>query len=77
MGAGTRGAGELLSYLGEGALGEDAARSSQHDDGDGSDAGRAGGSRRDEHQQTGFTAGTVTDDDQLSANLSHGVCRCR
>lgn len=45
-GAGTEGEGELFSYLGEGALGEDAARSSQHDDGDGGDAythaGRAG-----------------------------------
>lgn len=26
------------------------------------------------HQQTGFTAGTVADDDELSADLSHGVC---
>jgi hypothetical protein len=26
------------------------------------------------HQQTGFTAGTVANDDELSADLSHGVC---
>lgn len=26
------------------------------------------------HQQTGFTAGTVADDDELSADFSHGVC---
>ena len=26
----------------------------------------------DVHQQAGFTTGTVTDDDQLSADLSHG-----
>ena len=26
------------------------------------------------HQQTGFTAGTIADDDELSANLSHDVC---
>lgn len=25
------------------------------------------------HQQTGFTAGTVADDDELSADFSHGV----
>lgn len=25
----------------------------------------------DEHQQAGFAAGTVTDDHELSANLSH------
>jgi hypothetical protein len=29
------------------------------------------GSGGDIHQQTGFTAGTVTDDDKLSADLSH------
>lgn len=28
------------------------------------------------HQQAGFTAGTVTNDDQLSADFSHG-CRAR
>lgn len=29
---------------------------------------------RNSHQQTGFTASTIANDDQLSANLSHGVC---
>lgn len=29
----------------------------------------------DLHQQTGLTAGTVTDDDQLSADLSHCVAK--
>lgn len=57
----------LFSYLGEGSLGEDAA---------------VGISMVDEmvfvlvvvdlHQQASFTTGTVTDDDQLSADLSHG-----
>lgn len=28
----------------------------------------------EDNQQTGFTAGTVADDDELSADLSHGVC---
>lgn len=28
---------------------------------------------RHSHQQTGFTAGTVADDDELSADFSHGV----
>lgn len=27
---------------------------------------------RDSHQQASFTAGTVADDDELSADLSHG-----
>ena len=26
------------------------------------------------HQQAGFTAGTVADDDELPANLGHDVC---
>lgn len=32
-----------------------------------------GTGRRGSHQQAGFTAGTVADDDELSANLSHDI----
>ena len=50
-------------------------------DGDGADGGGLAGSggnveRADLHQQTGLSAGTVTDDDQLSADLSHCVWLC-
>lgn len=30
------------------------------------------GEGNDAHQQTSFTTGTVADDDELSADLSHG-----
>jgi hypothetical protein len=57
---------EVFSYLREGTLGEDAgskrsveAKSTEAGDGN-------------EHQQTGFATGTVANDHEFSANLSHG-----
>jgi hypothetical protein len=29
---------------------------------------------KDSHQQAGFTAGTIADDNELAANFGHGGC---
>jgi len=57
--------------LGEGALGEDAA--------DGTVSScftvvlRVMGEGEDVHEQTGLSTGAVTDNNELSSNLGHGV----
>lgn len=58
---------KVFPYLGESTLREDTAKRQRQS----AEAKDTEADRDNEHQQTGFTAGTVTDDHELSADLSH------
>jgi len=66
------------SYLGEGALGENAGENGSAVDGARASRASGGWGRRgrakggNAHQQAGFPAGAVADDDELATDLSHG-----